>query len=93
MAHIVRAVRHYGPRVVHNKSADFDEISQWIEARTSLNKSQIVGALIEISEATLFFNRMGSPLRLPRVGIFRPSIDRHGEFKINFRALQGAWSS
>jgi hypothetical protein len=86
MARIMQAVRDYGPRVVHNQTAQVEQLASWIEARTSLNKSEIVGVLTEVNEAITFFNNMGTPVKFPGVGTFRPSINRHGQFKINFRA-------
>jgi len=54
--------------------------------RTGLNKSEVMMVLQEMNEAILYFNSQGTPVKLPGVGIFTPSIDRKGTFKINFRA-------
>lgn len=39
-----------------------------------------------MNEAILFFNSQGTPIKLPGVGTFAPSIDRNGKFRINFQA-------
>lgn len=57
--------------------------------RTGLNKSEVMMVLQEMNEATLYFNSQGTPVKLPGVGTFTPSIDREGTFKINFRADMG----
>ena len=41
--------------------------------------------LQEMSEMIVYFNGQGTPVKLPGLGIFTPSIDRHGTYKINLR--------
>jgi hypothetical protein len=41
--------------------------------------------LDELKSAVLFFNRMGSPVKLPGLGWFSPTIKRDGKLKINLR--------
>lgn len=86
MARIVQAVRAYGPQLKLNPTAQLDQVADWISMRTGLNKSEIMMSLQELSEATLYFNNQGTPVKLPGVGTFTPSIDRHGTLKINLRA-------
>ena len=85
MAKIVQAVNHYGPRLELNSTAQLDQISDWMEMRTGLNKSEIMMVLQETSEAILYFTSQGTPLKLPGVGTFTPSINRAGKLKTNFR--------
>jgi hypothetical protein len=54
--------------------------------RTGLNKSEVLMVLQEMSDAILNFNKEGTPVKFPGVGTFTPSINRNGEFSINFRA-------
>jgi len=54
--------------------------------RTGLNKSEVMMVLQETNDAVLYFNSQGTPIKLPGVGTFTPSVDREGTFKINFRA-------
>ncbi len=53
--------------------------------RTSINKGDVLRLLQELKEALLFFNSQGTPVKLPGIGTFSPSIDRHGQISINLR--------
>jgi len=85
MAHILQAVNQYGPKLDLQKTTALEDVGNWVSMRTSLNKSEVMMVLSEISEAILFYNLMGSPVKLNGVGIFAPSIDRSGTLNINVR--------
>lgn len=82
----MQAVRAYGPKPALNPTAQLDQVADWMVMRAVLNKSEVMMVLQEMNEAILYFNSQGTPVKLPGVGIFTPSIDREGTFKINFRA-------
>lgn len=85
MARIMQAVRDYGPKVDLNPTAQLEQVADWMAMRTGLNKSEVMMVLQEANEAILYFNSQGTPVKLPGVGIFTPSISREGTFKINLR--------
>jgi len=82
----LRAVRDYGPKVDLNPTAQLGQVADWMAMRTGLNKSEVMMVLQETNDAVLYFNSQGTPIKLPGVGTFTPSVDREGTFKINFRA-------
>lgn len=82
----MQAVRDYGPRVELNPTAQLKQVADWMAMRTGLNKSEVQMVLQEANEAILYFNSQGTPVKLPGVGTFTPSVNREGTFKINFRA-------
>ncbi len=82
----MRAVRDYGPKVDLNPTAQLGQVADWMAMRTGLNKSEVMMVLQETNDAVLYFNSQGTPIKLPGVGTFTPSVDREGTFKINFRA-------
>lgn len=86
MARIVQAVSAYGPKLELNATAQLGQVANWMAMRTGLNKSEVMMVLQEMNEAILYFNSQGTPVKLPGVGTFGPSISREGTFKINFRA-------
>jgi nucleoid DNA-binding protein len=88
MAKLIQAVRQYGPRVKRNNTVQLEQLAGWIAMRTSLNKSEVTMTLTELFEAVLFFNCQGTPVKMPGLGIFSPSIDRNGKFRINVRTDQ-----
>jgi hypothetical protein len=42
--------------------------------------------LQELNEALLYFICQGTPVKLPGIGTFSPSINREGQYKVNLRA-------
>jgi hypothetical protein len=86
MAKMVQAVNIYGPKVDHKPTAQLEKISEWISMRTGLNKSDVLMAFTEISDAILFYNRDGAPVKILGVGTFTPYINREGGFSVHFRA-------
>lgn len=85
MAKIVQAFNTYGPRLVLNPTAQLDRVAGWMAMRTGLNKSEITMVLQELSDAVLYYNRQGMPVKVPGIGTFSPSINRAGEIKIHVR--------
>jgi hypothetical protein len=86
MAKILQAFRAYGPKLELGPMAELDELAEWMSSRTGVNKSEAMMMFQEMSEMFLAFNNRGVPVKIPGVGIFSPSIDRHGTVKNNFRA-------
>jgi len=85
MAKLIQAVQRYGPRIELNQTVQIDELAEWISGRTGLNKSELVMTLLELNEAITYFSRRGTPLKLPDVGTFAPSIAMNGVIKVKFR--------
>jgi hypothetical protein len=86
MAKMIQAFRSYGPKLKRNPTIKLNQVAEWMAMRTGLNKSEVLMVLQELSDAVLFYNRQGTPVKFPGLGIFRPSINRHGVFKVNLRA-------
>jgi hypothetical protein len=85
MAKIVNAVRQYGPRLDWSKTAQLDEVADWMARHTGLNRSEVLMLVAELHEAILHFNRNGRAVKLPDIGTFAPGIDRKGALRVNFR--------
>ena len=86
MAKLLRAIQSYGPKVALNSTAQLDDVAGWMSMRTGLNKSEVIMVLQELNEVLLYFVSQGTPVKLPGIGTFSPSIDRQGQYKINLRA-------
>ena len=86
MAHLLQAIQTYGPKLALNQTAQLNEVADWMAMRTGANKSEALLMLQEFNEAIIYFNRQGTPLKLPGIGIFSPSVDRDGALRINLRA-------
>ena len=85
MANLLQAISAYGPKIQTNQTVGLKEAARFIAMRTSMNPSEASAMLQELSTCVLFFNNQGTPLKLPGLGIFSPSVNRHGERKINIR--------
>lgn len=85
MATILQAVIQYGPRLDLQPTSSLEDVAAWVSMRTSVSKNEVAMVLSEISEAILFYNRMGKPVKLNGVGTFSPSVDRSGTLSINLR--------
>lgn len=83
MAKLIEAVREYGPRLRLNKTLGLRDLADWIAMRTGLNEHQVLMVLQELKAAILFFNCLGTPVRLPGLGRFAPSISLEGQLRIN----------
>src|SRR5689334_8296507 len=86
MAKILQAVNTYGPKLNLQGTIGLDRVAEWAAMRTGMNKSEVMMSMQEFSEAILYFSKGGTPVKMPGVGIFTPSIDRDGNININFRA-------
>ncbi|MCB8985595.1 MAG: hypothetical protein H6659_17345 [Ardenticatenaceae bacterium] len=85
MANLLQAVNAYGPKLDLNKTAQLDRVVAWMSSRTGVNKSEVMMVLQELHEALIFFASEGTPVKLPGVGTFTPTMNRKGEIRIAFR--------
>ncbi len=86
MAKLIQAISAYGPRLDLNKTAQLVQVADYIASRTGVNKSEISMVLQELNEAIIFFSKLGTPVKLPDVGTFTPSVNREGKYNMGFRA-------
>lgn len=85
MAKLVQAVQRYGPRLVANRAARLDEVAEWLAGRSGLTRGQVLIVLMEMSAAVSYFNRGGSAVKLPGLGLFTPIIRGNGQLRIGYR--------
>lgn len=85
MAYLIQAMQAYGPKLELNQTAQLNEVADWMAMRTGLNKGEAMLMLQELNEAIVYYNRQGTPLKLPGIGTLSPSVDRDGTIKINLR--------
>lgn len=85
MAQLLEAIRDYGPKLELTNTAHLNTIAAWMAMRTGLQRSEVMMMLQELSEVIVYYNAQGTPVKLPGIGTFTPSIDRHGAIKVNLR--------
>ncbi len=86
MAKLLQAYVEFGPKVRLNPTVGLDQLADFITARTSVNKGEVMMVLSELSAAAIFFNKLGTPIKFPGIGTLTPTIDRTGKFSLKFRA-------
>ncbi len=85
MAKEVQAVRAYTPRVVQGQMVDMSILAKLIAGRTSFNTGTILNMLYEFKDALVLYALTGQPVRLEGLGIFSPTVNKNGEFDLNYR--------
>jgi hypothetical protein len=53
MASIVQAVRRYGPKLRRTRTAQLEDVVEWMAARTGLNRGEVLLVLAELHDAIL----------------------------------------
>jgi len=89
MARLIQAMQKYGPKVERSRTAPPEHVAGWLARGTGLNVSQVEMVLRELHEAVLYFNKIGTPVKLSGLGTFAVSVDRHGRRRIGLRADMG----
>ena len=83
MATIFEVIASYGPKLAYTRTIELDELAEWLAHRSGLNANDAERVLKELRNAIIYFNRAGTPVRLPGVGRVRVSVDRHGQMRVN----------
>jgi hypothetical protein len=83
MAKLIEAMREYSPKTDLNPTLSMDQLTEFMTMRTGLTTGQMLMVLHELQDAICYFNCQGTPVKLPGLGRFAPSIDRYGSFRIN----------
>jgi len=86
MAKIMEAANEFGLKLELEPTAHLDQVAEWTAACIGSNKDEVLIALQEESDVILNFCKKGTPVKIPGVGTFIPSMNRSGELSINFRA-------
>jgi hypothetical protein len=85
MAKFIEAIRKFGPKLKLNSLLPERDLAEWVGMRTGQTPGEVALMLDELKAAVIYFNRRGTPVKLPGLGLFSPSIGRDGKFRINVR--------
>jgi hypothetical protein len=85
MAHPVKAIQAYSPKVKILRMVEINELVEYISSRTNLNTGAIHQVLYELHDSLLHYMKSGCSVRLPGVGSFAPTINKDGQLNINHR--------
>lgn len=83
MAHVMKAIQAYSPRVTIPRMVEINEIVDYIADRTGLNTGTILYVMMELRDSLLTYTGMGYSVKLPGLGSYAPTIDKEGTFGIN----------
>lgn len=85
MAKPIEAFSKFGPKIKLNSLLPPRDLEEWIGMRTGKTAGEVALMLHELKAAIIYFNRRGTPVKLPGLGLFSPSISREGKYRINVR--------
>jgi hypothetical protein len=79
MASRVSALNHYRPQIEYGETADWREVAEFLEERSTLSKADIIAVLTGLQDAVLHFNGQGRGVKLEGLGTYLPNINYRGE--------------
>lgn len=85
MAKLIQAINTYGPRLALGKTVQLNQLVDFISSRTGMNKGEIQIAMSELSEAIIFFNKLGQGVKLEGLGTYLPGINTKGDISVTYR--------
>ena len=86
MAKQIQAINAYRPQIVLGQRIGMEDLVEFIARSTGLNESSIRQVLLELRDATLFFNVRGQAVQLEGLGTYTPSIGVDGTIGVGHRA-------
>jgi len=89
MASLIQAIKAYCPTIQLGKRAELNDLVSFIARSTGLNEGTIRQVLIELRDATVFFNLRGQPVYLEGLGTYTPTVELDGNLKVGHRADVG----
>lgn len=75
----ISIINHYRPQIEYGETADWREVAEFLEARTTLSKTDIIATLTGLQDAVLHFNSQGRGVNLEGLGTYLPNINYQGE--------------
>lgn len=75
----ISALNHYRPQIEYGETAGWREVAEFLEARTTLSKTDIIATLTGLQDAVLHFNLQGRGVKLEGLGTYLPNINYQGE--------------
>jgi hypothetical protein len=85
VAQLIQAVARFGPRLITGRTAQLDDVAQWLANGSGLTKSQVLSVLYNMQAVILFFNQFGSAVKLPGIGTFTPTVGSDGRIRVSLR--------
>ena len=79
MASPISALNHYRPQIEYGETAGWREVAEFLEARTTLSKTDIIATLTGLQDAVLYFNLQVRGVKLEGLGTYLPNINYQGE--------------
>jgi hypothetical protein len=79
MASRISVINHYRPQIEYGETADWREVAEFLEERSTLSKTDIIAVLTGLQEAVVYFNQQGRGVKLEGLGTYLPNINYRGE--------------
>jgi len=83
MAHKLKALQAYRPKIQNERRMETDDIVEYIARGTSLNPGEIGNVIKELQGTILFFTRRGNSVTIKGLGTYYPGIKLDGSITLN----------
>ncbi len=81
----IKAINAYRPRVKRGPTAQFKELVEHVASLTGFNASEIIGILMALHQAIVYFNRRGMGVKLDWLGTYLPNVRLDGTLNVEHR--------
>lgn len=85
MANKITAINAYRPKIKLEKTRDVKDVARLIAGRTSMNEGAVLQSLTELRSVLEFYMGSGTPVKLPGLGTFTPSMSLEGALNVTLR--------
>ena len=85
MAHRIKAINAYRPRIEQGNTVQKPELIRAVSRATSLVEGTVDQAVKEVRDQIIEFCRAGRAVKVDGLGTFTPTVDLVGKFDIAFR--------
>lgn len=83
MAHKLKAMQTYRPKLQRERTLGIDEICDHIARHSSLNEGEIKNVIAELKATIIYFAQRGHGIMINGLGTFRPGIEMDGKLTLN----------
>jgi len=85
MADMIKVYQAYSPKIKIQGMLEIEKIVEYISGRTNLNSGTIRMVFDELQESLVHFSSLGHSIRLEGIGSFSPTLNKKGDFGMNYR--------
>ena len=85
MAHRIKAIAAYRPRINYGNSADLKEVVKLIVSRSTLNEGEVYNSLRELRDVVAYLCLTGRAVNLDGLSHYTPQVNLDGSYNVSIR--------